>query len=104
MALSPASRQRLLLETADEAANKSAPAGFGDTGKLENPTIPTDRQTPKILTDGGQPTMEDYEKVGKLLQLFSEARNHRRPMVRRWNRSYKMVRNKFWDMDARPGW
>lgn len=103
MALSPKSRQTLLADTADEIANRSAPAGHGDTGVASAPTIPVDRETPRIRLDA-TPTMEDHDKVGKLLQLFSEARAHRRPIVRRWKRSYKMIRNEFWDLDSRPGW
>lgn len=101
MALAPADRAKFLADT-EALADRSAPAGQGDTGNPAQPTIPTNRETPKVKLDP-HVSAEDYEKIGKLLQLFSEARSHRRPIVARWRKSYKMLRNHFW-ADGRPGW
>lgn len=49
------------------------------------------------------PTSDDQRLVGEIRQLFYKARAHRRPLVQRWNKNYRMLRNRYW-VDARPNW
>lgn len=107
MAPTTVDRQSFLDDTTravQSATDGSASVGFGNTGNPASPTVPVTRHSPKILTSNTPQSLEEHERVGQLLQLFSEAREHKRPMIRRWRKSYKMLRNKFWDHDARPGW
>jgi len=76
------------------------PGGRGDR-EPEAPIEPKIR-APKILTSP-HPTDEEIRKVGEILSLFDQAKNHRRPIVARWYESYRMLRNKFWPTD-RPSW
>lgn len=46
----------------------------------------------------------DREIANKVRNLFEQARSRRRPLVGRWNKSYKMLRNRFWVADGRPTW
>lgn len=49
------------------------------------------------------PTEDDARLVNEVRQLFFRARSHRRPLVQRWNKNYRMLRNKYWT-DSRPNW
>lgn len=44
----------------------------------------------------------DASIIQQVKEMFYTARAHRRPMVERWNRSYRMLRNRFWDDNVRP--
>lgn len=46
---------------------------------------------------------EDRDLVSQLNVLFQQAREHRRPLVNRWNQNYRMLRNRYW-RSGRPGW
>lgn len=41
--------------------------------------------------------------ASQVMTLFQTARTHRRDLVRRWDRNYRFLRNRFWS-DDRPGW
>lgn len=49
------------------------------------------------------PDDDEHAIVSHVLNLFQTARDHRRPLVQRWDRSYKFLRNRYWS-DQRPGW
>lgn len=46
---------------------------------------------------------EDIDLTSQLHELFSRAREFRRPMVSKWNQNYRMLRNRYW-RPGRPGW
>lgn len=57
---------------------------------------------PKIRT--GPPTDDELRKVAAVLEMFSRAREARRPLVNQWRENYRMLRNRYWRTNARPGW
>lgn len=78
------------------------PGGHGATNRIE-PTVPNSRHAPKVLLTA-HPSDEELTKVSQVRQLFQLAQQHRRPMVGKWNESYRMLRNKFWDLSNRASW
>lgn len=60
-----------------------------------------DRDTTKSLP--AVPTAQEIKLVGDLRQLFNRARAERRPMVQKWKRWYKVLRNNYW-VTGRPSW
>lgn len=49
-------------------------------------------------------TREDAEIIAEVLNLFYTARAHRKPLVSKWNKSYKMLRGRYWSENARQSW
>lgn len=49
------------------------------------------------------PDSSEQSIVGHLLTLFQQARQHRRPLVGLWDKSYRIMRNRTW-LNARPQW
>lgn len=77
--------------------------GRGDTGDPDNPTVGRPRHEARIIVDA-HPTEAQQLTLNKLMQLFDEARQHKRPMIARWKKAYRMIRNQFWDAASRPNW
>lgn len=44
----------------------------------------------------------DDEIVRMVMDLFQEARAHRKPLVSTWNKSYRLLRGRYWDLNSRP--
>lgn len=91
-----------LIQATKDLMDAPAPAGHGSTGNPSSPTVPVHRETPRILT--GEPTETELLRVNELLTFFMQARSHKRSMVSRWKRNYRMIRNQFWDPSARAAW
>lgn len=54
-------------------------------------------------TLSGHASVDEQHLVNQVTQLFFTARQRRRPLIARWNRSYRMLRNRYWS-DSRPSW
>lgn len=52
----------------------------------------------------GNPSSMDEQRIVNMVQmLFQEARAYRAPLVQRWLRNYRVLRNRYWS-DTRPDW
>lgn len=49
-------------------------------------------------------TSTDAEIVNAVMDLFYTARQYRRPLVSRWEKSYKMLRGRYWNEAGRANW
>lgn len=49
------------------------------------------------------PSLSDTELVGQIRDLFSRARNERKPVVQQWVKNYRVTRNRTW-MAGRLSW
>src|SRR5689334_20395693 len=47
---------------------------------------------------------DDAMKVNHVKNLFYQAKAHRKPLVDRWNKSYKVMRGRQWDENLRPNY
>lgn len=52
---------------------------------------------------GVAPSAEELRIVSEVRNLFFKARAYRRPLVSRWNKDYRMLRNRYW-VESRPNW
>lgn len=53
-------------------------------------------EPPELATPDFADTRENRELVGKVYALFQKARDHRRPLIARWDRCYRMTFNRYW--------
>lgn len=60
-------------------------------------------ETPTQSQFQSPPTLEEYNLVGRIQNLFLHARDKRRPLVTQWNKNYRSLRNKHWS-SQRPNW
>lgn len=76
-----------------------------DTPSTIVPPKPSERSSAARVSTvlNVNPTEDDARLVGEVRQLFQRARAHRRPLVQRWNKNYRMLRNKYWT-ESRPNW
>lgn len=74
--------------------------GIGKDGKSTAVTVKV--HAPKVNTDG--PSTADTELVNQIMELFWEARDYRRPLVRQWDRNYRMLYNESTWAKGRPEW
>ena len=63
---------------------------------------PVKAHAPKVNTS--LPTPDEERIVAGVLEMFSRARNHRRPLINTWRENYRMLRNRYWRTSQRPGW
>lgn len=84
-----ASRQESRFRQASEV-------GYNDRPQRQNPS-----STP--IAGPGSPSMEELHLSGQVRQLFLQARAARRDRVARWNRSYRILRNRTWS-GPRDAW
>ena len=53
--------------------------------------------------DGPRAPHEDWEKVGRIKDLFYRARTARRPLLDTWTSNYELLHNRAWSQ-SRPNW
>jgi hypothetical protein len=86
-----------------EAPPQEPPTGLPDPKGLETSVYrPVKAHAPKVNTS--LPTPDEERIVAGVLEMFSRARNHRRPLINTWRENYRMLRNRYWRTSQRPGW
>lgn len=50
------------------------------------------------------PNSSDMEIIQAVRNLFQDARQARRPLVAKWNKSYRMLRGRYWAEEGRAKW
>lgn len=87
----------------DLLTNAASPHGYGVGKDGQTAAFEVKVHAPKINTSPN-PTHTDTEIVSDITQLFTSARNYRRPMVGVWKRCKRMLYNKQSWSRERPDW
>jgi hypothetical protein len=77
---------------------------FADPAASETSVArPLKPSAPKVHTNPVA-SPDEMAKVAAVLEMFSRAREARRPLVDQWKHNYRMLRNRYWRTNQRPGW
>lgn len=90
--------------SANLALAATPPADVGGHGDETSPTPNPPRKAPKVIVNTGTPERSEVERVGQIINLFTQARAYRRPMVQRWRQAVTAHNNDFWKLSVRPDW
>lgn len=71
---------------------------MADSDTLVRSANPDGKYSGHVDTD-----LPSHVLAGRIINLFMQARNARRPLVQSWNKNYRVLRNNYW-RPQRPSW